>query len=284
MSVVPLDTSYVNRAAPPGSLRYFSLLYTPPGKRPVLTALYVLDTEIRDAARSSSHDVGHARLQWWQEEMDRLAQGDPQHPATRILAQTAASGAGSSGLRELLAAADMDLAHLTYATAEELHAYCARSSGGICEIIAAQLCAPASLDEASRSFAQQAGIGIRMTEMLRDVRQDAWDGRVYLPLDLLERHDVHYERLRSRDLDPAVRIVLETFAADAREALQGASTAAAELPAERADALRAVRVLAALHERLLDRIAARGYDVVSQRIELGPIEKPWLAWRAARRR
>lgn len=283
MSVVPLDASYVNRAAPPGSLRYFSLLYTPPGKRHLLTALYVLDTEIRDAARSPSHDVAHARLQWWREEMDRLANDGPQHPATRILAQAAASGAEFSGLRELLAAADMDLARLTYATAQELHAYCARSGGTICEIIAAQLCAPAPLDDASRKLAQHAGIGIRMTEILRDVRQDAWDGRIYLPLDLLERHDVHYERLRTRDMDAPIRTLLEAFATGAREALHDASVAIADLPVERIETLRAVRVLAALHGRLLDRIAARRYDVVSQRIELGPIEKPWLAWRAARR-
>ncbi len=282
MSVVPLDTSYVNRAAPPGSLRYFSLLYTPPDKRPALTALYVLDTEIRDAARSPSHDVAHARLQWWQEEMARLVDGDPQHPATRILAQAAASGADFSGLNELLAAADMDLARLTYATAEELRAYCARSGGTICEI-AARLCAPASLDDASCRLAQHVGIGIRMTEILRDLRQDAWDGRIYLPLDLLERHDIHYERLRTRDMDASVRALLETFAAGAREALHRASATTPEVPAEQAGALRAVRVLGALHERLLDRIAARRYDVASQRIELGPIEKPWLAWRAARR-
>jgi phytoene synthase len=127
------------------------------------------------------------------------------------------------------------------------------------------------------------GIGIRMTEILRDLRQDAWDGRIYLPLDLLERHDIHYERLRTRDMDASVRALLETFAAGAREALHHASAATPEVPAEQAGALRAVRVLGALHERLLDRIAARRYDVASQRIELGPIEKPWLAWRAARR-
>jgi len=287
MSVVPLDASYVNRAAPPGSLRYFSLLYTPPGKRPVLTALYALDTEIRDAARSANHDVAHARLQWWREEMDRLVNGGvnggPQHPAARLLAQAADPGAGFSGLHELLAAAGMDLARVTYATAEELRAYCARSGGTICEIIAAQLCAPAPLDDASRRLAQRVGIGIRMTEILRDVRQDAWDGRIYLPLDLLERHDIHYERLRTHDMDAPLRTLLESFAAGAREALHGASGTASEPAAEHAGALRALHVLAALHERLLDRIAARRYDVASQRIELGPIEKPWLAWRAARR-
>jgi phytoene/squalene synthetase len=42
-------------------------------------------------------------------------------------------------------------------------------------------------------------------------------------------------------------------------------------------------VLAALHRRLLDRIAARDYDVATSRIDLGPIEKPWVAWRAARK-
>ena len=45
---------------------------------------------------------------------------------------------------------------------------------------------------------------------------------------------------------------------------------------------RKLAVLIALHRRLLDRIAARDYDVAKERIDLGPVEKPWLAWRAAR--
>lgn len=280
-----LDVSYVNRAAPPGSLRYFSLLYAPPDKRTAVAALYVLDSELREAVRSAAHELAHARLQWWQEEVERLADGTAQHPAMRILAQAEGITAGLPRLRELLAGAAMDLARLTYSTEEELQSYCAASGGALYESIAARLCAPSALDEALRELAQRLGSGIRMTEILRDLPQDAWDGRIYLPLQQLDRHGIAYERLRAPHIDAPARELLKEVAARARAGLQGAaSTAAASSSEHNTAALRVLRVLAVLHERLLDRIAARSYDVASRRIELGPIEKPWLAWRAARRR
>ena len=72
-----LDASYVNQAAPPGSLRYFALLYVPADRREMLAALYVIDKEIRDSANNPSHDVAHTRLQWWRGEIDRLVNGVP---------------------------------------------------------------------------------------------------------------------------------------------------------------------------------------------------------------
>ena len=59
-----LDDSLVNRAAPAGSMRYFSLLYAPEDRRDQLCALYVIDAEIRESAQSVNHDVAHTRLQW----------------------------------------------------------------------------------------------------------------------------------------------------------------------------------------------------------------------------
>src|SRR5262249_7775796 len=82
-----IDESFLNRAAPPGSMRYFSLLYAPDDRRDAIAALYVIDAEIRESARSASHDVAHTRLQWWRAEVDRLVNGAPQHPATRVLVE-----------------------------------------------------------------------------------------------------------------------------------------------------------------------------------------------------
>ena len=57
-----LDDSLVNRAAPPGSMRYFSLLYAPENRREQLLALYVIDAEMRESAQTVNHDVAHTRL------------------------------------------------------------------------------------------------------------------------------------------------------------------------------------------------------------------------------
>ena len=272
-----LDDSLVNRAAPAGSMRYFSLLYAPEEKRDQLCALYVIDAEIRESAQSANHDVAHTRLQWWRAEVDRLVNGNPQHPATRVLNDAQPAERAVFGkLHEALVAADMDLARMTYSNMRELRAYCSRSGGAIQELMAAQLVAPASLDDANRATANRLGIGVRESEILRDLRQDAYQGRVYLPQDRLAEHHVTLEDLRNREVAPRLKGALHEYRDAVQDELQSALGAASAQ-------LRPLAVLAALHRRLLDRIAAHDYDVATSRIELGPIEKPWVAWRAARR-
>jgi 15-cis-phytoene synthase len=271
--VAALDDSMVNRAAPPGSMRYFSLLYAPDDRRDQLCALYVVDAEIRDSAQAANHDVAHTRLQWWRAEIERLTNGSPQHPATRLLNDSAVERASFAKLHEAVVAADMDLARMTYSNLRELRAYSSRSGGTIQELMAALLVAPSPLEEAARATANRIGVGVRQSEMLRDLRQDAYDGRVYLPQDRLTAHNVTLEDLRNREIAPQVKAALREFKDAAQEELKSATVSAP---------LRPLAVLAALHRRLLDRIAARDYDVATSRIELGPIEKPWVAWRTAR--
>jgi phytoene synthase len=273
--VTSLDDSIVNRAAPPGSMRYFSLLYAPEERRDQLLALYVVDAEIRESAQSANHDVAHTRLQWWRGEIDRLMNGSPQHPATRLLNDSTVDRSAFAKLHETIAAADMDLARMTYSNMRELRAYSSRSGGAIQELMAAQLVAPAPLDEAVRATANRIGVGVRQSEMLRDLRQDACDGRVYLPQDRLTGRNVSLEDLRAREVAPHVKAVLREFKDAVQEELQSAIRSATAQ-------LRPLGVLAALHRKLLDRIAARDYEVATSRIELGPIEKPWVAWRTAR--
>jgi phytoene synthase len=274
--VAALDDSHVNRAAPPGSMRYFSLLYAPEDRRDRLLALYVIDAEIRESAQSVNHDVAHTRLQWWRAEIDRLVNGSPQHPATRLLNDSPVERASFAKLHEIMVAADMDLARMTYSNMRELRAYASRSGGAILEVMAAQLVAPSPLDEAARAAANRIGIGVRQSEMLRDLRQDAYDGRVYLPQDRLTAHNVTLDDLRARDVAPHVKPALREFKDAVQEELQAALRSVSSR-------LRPLAVLAALHGRLLRRIAARDYNVAQSRIELGPIEKPWVAWKAARR-
>jgi phytoene synthase len=279
-----LDASFVNRAAPPGSMRYFSLLYAPPERRDALLALYVIESEIRWSAQGASHDVAHTRLQWWRAEIERLVNGAPQHPATRLLHERGAARERYDRLHELLAAADMDLAHMTYENEGELRAYCARSGGTTHELIAAELLAPQPLEEPVRAVAHRLGVGIRISEILRDLRQDAHEGRVYLPLDQLDRQGLDHRDLRVREMPPALRPLLQSVRELACHELSPPTAHSGGPDLRPASArLRPLLVLAALHRRLLDRIAARDYDVLSERVELGPVEKPWIAWRAARK-
>src|SRR5688572_20095207 len=193
-------------------MRYFSLLYAPEDRRDRLCALYVIDAEVRESAQSANHDVAHTRLQWWRAEIDRLVNGNPQHPATRILNDAAGTDRASfAKLHEAVVAADMDLARMTYSNMRELRAYCSRSGGAIQELIAAQLVAPSPLEETLRATANRIGIGVRQSEILRDLRQDACDGRVYLPQDRLNDHTVTLEDLRAREVAPRLKAALSEF-------------------------------------------------------------------------
>lgn len=252
-----LDPDFIQRAAPPGSMRYFSLLYTPPEQRESLTALFVVDSEIR-ATTHVAHEVAHTRLQWWRAEVDRLVNRNAQHPATQVL-QAALPDADFSKLHELLVAADMDVARMTYSSTNELDAYLQRS-GGILEFAT------------PKSDSTRLGALIRRVETIRDLSFDARAGRVYWPLDELDAKQVSVEQLRSNQPLYSIRALIATEVARLRsefDALQCAS--------------RPLAVLAHLHARLLRRIANANHDVFTQRHQLGSIEKVWTAWRAARR-
>ena len=258
-------------------MRYFSLLYAAAERREAVLALYVIDAEIRESAQSANHDVAHTRLQWWRAEVDRLVNGNAQHPATQVLQDLPIERRVFRNLHEALAAADMDLAHMTYNNWHELRAYSSRSGGAIQELVATVL--DDSYDETIRKIANRIGIGIRQAEIMRDLGQDARAGRLYLPLDELQRLGLRPEALRERVVDPAARQALQSLHATTIAELRWPE----ELDPQRRARLRPLWVLAELHRRLMDRIAAQDYDVAGTRMELGPIEKPWVAWRAARR-
>jgi phytoene synthase len=274
----PLDDTLINRAAPPGSMRYFSLLYAPMEVRTAVTALFVIDAEIRESAQSINHDVAHTRLQWWRTEIDRLVNGNPQHPATRALNPAGATRrAEFAKLHELVVAADMDLARMTYVNTPELRAYASRSGGAIAELIAITL--DAGADAPAQALANRLGLAVRLTETVRDARTDAYGGRLYVPLDALDRQGAKLEDFAASAYQPATRAALRSMF---EIATQEFAAAMADISGSGRAYLRPLMVLAALHRQLLKRMAARNFDVAGGRIDLGPIEKPWIAWRAAR--
>lgn len=279
-----LDDTQVNRAAPPGSMRYFALLYTPPESHDALTALFVIDAEIRESAQSANHDVAHTRLQWWRTEIDRLVNGTPQHPATKVVnSDNAAHRKEFAKLHELVVAADMDLARMTYANASELKAYASRSGGAIAELIAIVLgtkALDAKADAAARALANRLGLAIRLTEIVRDVRADAYGGRLYLPLDTLDSHGAKLEDFVAKEYGAAAKAALRATSEIATQEFAAVMT---DISGSGRAYLRPLVVLGALHRQLLRRIAKQDFNVANERIELGPIEKPWVAWRTARK-
>lgn len=263
-----LDDDYVNRAAPPGSMRYFSLLYTPADKRELLTALFVVEAEIRASATQVTHEVAHTRMQWWRGEIDRLVNRNAQHPATRIL-QSAWPDANFTILHEFMVSADMDLARMTYNTASEFNGYLERS-GAALELFAADRSAEA------RTVVRELASIIRRAETLRDLVMEARAGRIYWPLDELATGRIELQALRSSTPPANLTTLVVSEARKSRKRLDSLVGSLTE------PQLRPLVVLACLHGRLLRRIERSAGNVFTERHELKPLEKVWTAWRAAR--
>jgi phytoene synthase len=262
---------------PPGSLRFFSTLFAPAPRRPLLEALYAFESGIRDSLVSLSHEVAHTRMQWWRAEIDRFAAGCPLHPVTVGLLGLHDCAAGDATLlHEVLTAADLDLARLTYRSWQELEAYSFRAAGALQTLIAAALAGRRELSPAEREFARSLGSAVRQTEMLRDLPRDITRGRLYVPLDVVTAAGLDPSNLQTSQ-PAALAAVLTTW----RDRVDGTLAA---LPSLLSSAERSTQrpglVLGALHRRLLERIDV-SQDGATTRPEVPPWSRLWTAWSTA---
>jgi phytoene synthase len=265
------------RGTPPGSLRYFAVLYAPETARPVLQALYAFEAELHDTVRSASHDVVHTRLQYWRGEVDRLVGGRPGHPVTQALLPLRECGADVSLLHETLVAADFDVARVTLNDDAELAALAFRTGGSLQTLAAMASRGSPQLSPGEKEFARGLGAAVAQVEWLRDLRGDITDGRLRVPLDALESASLAPTGLL---VDPMPAVLAALL--DQRKARIDADLRA--LPSLLTRAERPVQrqglVLARLHARLLDRIDHRA-AVARVRAEVPAWSRFWTAWRTA---
>ena len=264
-----------DKAAPGGSLPYYSFLFLPTERRRAITALYAFRREL-EAIIDESHDAGvaHQRLDWWRGELRRLYDGQPSHPVTQALQpHIAPCGLPQSEFSEMLDGMEMDLTQTRYLDEAGLKRYC-QCAGGAAGVLSARvlgLSDPRTLD-----FARQLGLSMQRATIVRDVGEDARQGRIYLPVDTLQRHEVPAaDILQSRHS--------ERFVALMREQAEVARTlyreALALLPRQDRRAQRAALVMAALTHAQLDEIEASQFQVLTQRIALTPMRMLWIAWK-----
>ncbi len=177
------------KAAPRGSDLYYSLLFLAPEKRRALTAFHALCRELDDVADDCRDaQVARLKLAWWGEEIDRLFAGAARHPVGRALAPLAAAGAiAREEFREIIEGTAMNLEIIAYPDFNTLQLYCRRTAGMACQIMAQLL---GGQERATIGYAQELGVALRLTRMIRDVGTDARRGRVYLPADELAQFGV----------------------------------------------------------------------------------------------
>ena len=263
------------KAAASGSSFYYSFLFLPPLRRRAITALYAYCREVDDVVdEMQDPEVARARLAWWSDEIGRLYAGDPQHPVTRALApHLSAFDIRRDSLLLVLEGMAMDLQQNRYLDYAALARYCHNVAGVVGELSAGIFGAS---QERTYEYARKLGLALQLTNIIRDVGEDARRGRVYLPLDELQRHGVRVaDLLEGRYVDgylPLMRLQAQRARSVYAEAL--AALPAADRPAQRPGL-----VMAAIYATLLDEIEREDFRVLHQRVALTPLRKLWIAWR-----
>jgi phytoene synthase len=263
------------KAAASGSSFYASFRLLPPAKRRAITAFYAYCREVDDVVDNCRDpQVARAKLAWWREETARIFAGDPSHPVARALAEAVGPfGIAQEQLEAILDGMEMDLSQTRYPDYKALRLYCHRVAGVVGEVAAGIF---GYRQRATLKYAALLGLAFQLTNIIRDVGEDARRGRIYLPQDELAEFGVsEADLLQARSTD-AFRNLMEF---QYRRAQDTYAQALALLPQPDRKAQRPGLAMAAIYRALLEEIRRDGYPVLQARIALPPLRKLWLAWR-----
>ena len=262
-----------DRAATSGSSFYYSFLFLPEEKRRAITALYAFCREVDDVVDECS-DTGIARvkLAWWRNEVAALYHAEPQHPVTRELrTHLGRIALPESRFFEIIAGMEMDLDGNRYADFEALKLYCYRVAS-VVGLLAAEVFG--YRDGRTLEYAADLGMAFQLTNIIRDVGEDARRDRIYLPQDELARFGVtSADIVAARETDSFRQLM--QFQID--RALGYYRDAHAKLPRIDRHNQKAGLVMAAIYQALLAEIRADGCRVLTRRTALTPLRKFWIA-------
>ncbi|GBG12980.1 15-cis-phytoene/all-trans-phytoene synthase [Novimethylophilus kurashikiensis] len=265
-----------DKAAASGSSFYYSFLFLPKPRREAITALYAFCREVDDVADECSDiNLARTKLAWWRQEVGNLYAGNPQHPVTQALESAVRDyGLDEEHLLEIIDGMEMDLDQNRYADFKELQLYCYRVASVVGLLSAAIF---GYTDRKTLKYAHDLGMAFQLTNIIRDVGEDARRGRIYLPTDELQQFSVSEIDILHGHETENVRKLLQFQIARAQEFYDKAF---AELPAVDRRAQRPGLMMAAIYRTVLDEIADGDCEkVLNQRISLTPLRKLWLAWK-----
>ena len=276
------ETYAQEKAAASGSSFYYAFLFLPPPQRSAITAFYAFCREVDDVVDEvSDPGVAQTKLAWWRQEVARSYQGQPQHPAMQALMPHAK--AFQIEPRHLLAVIDgcqMDLDQNRYLDFNQLRQYCHLVAGVVGEVAARIF---GQTEAVTTQYAHELGLALQLTNIIRDVGEDARRGRVYLPIDDLQHFNVKaHELLRpaqdadAGDFEQRFRALMAFHCQRARSTYD---KAIGMLPAADRRAQKPGLMMASIYRHLLDEIEKDPVRVLKQRVSLSPLRKLWLAWK-----
>lgn len=263
------------KAAQSGSSFYYSFLFLPKPRREAITAMYAYCREVDDVVDEvKDADVARAKLGWWRAEVDNLFNGHPAHPVTQALQPfTSDHGITRERMLWVIDGMEMDLVKHRYADFAELEKYCYLVAGVVGELSAGIF---GYRNPATLEYARNLGMAFQLTNIIRDVGEDARRDRIYLPREDLARFGLTEADILALKPSDGFQKLMQFQAARAQDYYRAAHLA---LPAEDRRAQRAGLIMAAIYGALLTEIEADGFKVLNQRTSLTPLRKLWLAWK-----
>lgn len=263
-----------SKAAASGSSFYYSFMFLPTLKREAITALYAFCREVDDIA-DECHDINIARtkLAWWRAEIANLYQGNPQHPVSKALAPAIGRyNLSEEHFQEIIDGMEMDLDQNRYADFKQLQLYCYRVAS-VVGLLSVEIFGYRNRN--TLKYAHDLGLAFQLTNIIRDVGEDARRDRIYLPLDELANFGVTESDILQGRESEQVRKLLDFQIERATGFYERALN---ELPAEDRKTQRTGLIMAAIYRTILDEIKADGAQrVLNSRTSLTPIRKLWLA-------
>ncbi|AWL03201.1 presqualene diphosphate synthase HpnD [Massilia oculi] len=258
-----------------GSSFYYSFLFLPPERRRAITALYAFCREVDDTVdEATDGSVARIKLAWWRTEVSKMYSGTPTHPVMLALQPHIATyRLEENHLLAIVDGMEMDLDQSRYLDYPGLQRYCWHVAG-VVGILSASIFG--YTNPQTLAYAEKLGLAFQLTNIIRDVGDDARKGRIYLPVNELQQFGVTANDLlklqHSDKFEALMRFQAERAQAVYDEAL-------ALLPKEDRRAQRPGLMMAAIYRTLLDEIQRDGFHVLNQRISLTPLRKLWLAWK-----
>ena len=268
-----------DKAAKSGSSFYYAFLFLPPPRRAAITAFYAFCREVDDVVDEIIEPgVAATKLAWWRKEVAETFAGRPNHPAMRaLLPHTAAYGITPAHLAAVIEGCQMDLEQTRFLDFAGLERYCHLVAGVVGEVAANIF---GRSDEATIQYAHRLGLAMQLTNIIRDVGDDARRGRIYLPMSELQRFDVKANELLQRASPYGYS---ERFTAlmkfQAERAHRCYDEALALLPEQDRAAQKPGLMMANIYRTLLREIEADNFQVLHQRTSLTPLRKLWIAMR-----
>ncbi len=263
------------KAAASGSSFYYSFLFLPPERRRAITALYAFCREVDDVVdECADPQLARTTLAWWRAEVAKLYAGSPGHPVTLALKPHIEEyRIKPEHLNDIISGMEMDLTQTRYLDFAALERYCYLVAG-VVGVLAAGIFGyrdPRTLD-----YARALGTAFQLTNIIRDVGEDARKNRVYLPMEDLRQFGVTAADILNGRHGTGF---IELMRFQARRANDFYEKAMHALPAEDRRAQRPGLIMAAIYRTLLAEIERDGFRVLSQRTSLTPLRKLWIAWK-----